>query len=62
PEITEDMRTSIRRMMHSELVMERLIEIAKGEAPDTSESSEVAEPETEPDESADTESSEAKSD
>ena len=62
PEITEDMRTSIRRMMHSELVMERLIEIAKGEAPDTSESSDVAESEDESDESADTEPSEAKSD
>ena len=34
PEITDDMRSSVRRMMHSELVMERLVTIAKGEAPD----------------------------
>jgi len=34
PEITEDTRFSVRRMMHSERVMERLVDIAKGEAPD----------------------------
>ncbi len=58
PEITDDMRSSIRRMMHSEKVMERLVAIAKGEAPDPSEPVEQAESETEPDEAADTESNE----
>lgn len=43
PEITDDMRSSIRRMMHSERVMERLVEIAKGEAPDIAEPSEESE-------------------
>ena len=61
PEITDDMRSSIRRMMHSEKVMERLVEIAKGEAPDLPESTEQVEPDSEPDESADAEEVEAKS-
>ena len=43
PEITDDMRSSIRRMMHSERVMERLVEIAKGEAPDIAEPAEESE-------------------
>ncbi len=40
PEITDDTRFSVRRMMHSERVMERLVDIAKGEAPDLPEPSE----------------------
>ena len=57
PEITDDMRSSIRRMMHSEQVMERLVAIAKGEAPELPEAGEEAEAEAaeSPDEPADTE-------
>ena len=58
PEITDDVRSSIRRMMHSELVMERLLAIARGEAPELSESAEREEPEASTDEAADTESKE----
>ena len=58
PEITEDMRSSIRRMMHSEKVMERLIAIARGESSDTSEPEAQSEAESEPDEADDTESNE----
>ena len=58
PEITDDVRSSIRRMMHSELVMERLLAIARGEAPELSESAEQEEPEASTDEAADTESKE----
>ena len=43
PEITDDMRANIRRMMHSQKVMERLVEIAKGEAIDTDQSAPTAE-------------------
>ena len=43
PEITDDMRANIRRMMHSQKVMERLVEIAKGEATDAEESVATAE-------------------
>lgn len=43
PEITDDMRANIRRMMHSQKVMERLVEIAKGEAIDTDQSAATAE-------------------
>ena len=46
PEITDDMRSSVRRMMHSESVMERLVAIAKGEAPDPPEAEEESETET----------------
>ena len=42
PEITDDMRANIRRMMHSQKVMERLVEIAKGEADDSDESAATA--------------------
>ena len=45
PEITDDVKSSIRRMMSSERVMERLVAIARGEAPDLAESAEEAEPE-----------------
>lgn len=55
PEITDDMRSSIRRMMHSERVMERLVEIAKGEAPDIAGSVEESEAEETPDETAESE-------
>lgn len=58
PEITDDMRSSIRRMMHSERVMERLVEIAKGEAPDIAGSAEELEAEETPDETAEAESKE----
>jgi len=58
PEITDDMRSSIRRMMHSERVMERLVEIAKGEAPDIAGSAEEAEAEEELEETAEAESKE----
>lgn len=58
PEITDDMRSSIRRMMHSERVMERLVEIAKGEAPDVAGSTEESEAEGTPDETAEAESKE----
>ena len=61
PEITDDMRSSIRRMMHSERVMERLVEIAKGEAPDiaaSTEEPEESEAEETPDETAEAESKE----
>lgn len=58
PEITDDMRSSIRRMMHSERVMERLVEIAKGEAPDVAGSAEESEAEGTPDETAEAESKE----
>lgn len=58
PEITDDMRSSIRRMMHSERVMERLVEIAKGEAPDIVGSAEESEAEETPDETVETESKE----
>ena len=47
PEITDDMRSSVRRMLHSERVMERLVEIAKGEAPELPEAAAVSE-DTEP--------------
>ena len=47
PEITEDMQTSIRRMMHSEKVMERLVAIASSEAPEQAEAEAVDEPEPE---------------
>ena len=58
PEITDDMRSSIRRMMHSERVMERLVEIVKGEAPDIAGSTEEAEAEEALDETAEAESKE----
>lgn len=58
PEITDDMRSSIRRMMHSERVMERLVEIAKGEAPDVAGSAEESEAEETSDETAEAESKE----
>ena len=58
PEITDDMRSSIRRMMHSERVMERLVEIAKGEAPDIAEPAEESEADETPDEAAESESKE----
>jgi len=58
PEITDDMRSSIRRMMHSERVMERLVEIVKGEAPDFAGSTEEAEAEEALDETAEAESKE----
>ena len=45
PEITDDVRMSVRRAMHSERVMERLVAIAKGEAPELAESTEDAETE-----------------
>ena len=51
PDITDEVRTSVRRMMHSEKVMERLVAIAKGEAPELAES--AAEPETDEEESSD---------
>ena len=43
PEITDDVRMSVRRAMHSERVMERLVAIAKGEAPELAESTEDVE-------------------
>lgn len=43
PEITDDMRANIRRMIHSQKVIERLVEIAKGEAQDTGTSAATAE-------------------
>ena len=43
PEITDDIRANIRRAMHSQKVMERLVEIAKGEATDTDESAAIVE-------------------
>ena len=60
PEITDDMRISVRRMMHSEQVMERLVEIAKGEAPELPEPGEEVETEAaeSSDEAADTEAKE----
>ncbi len=58
PEITDDMRSSIRRMMYSEKVMERLIAIAKGEAPDLPESTEESGTEATADESDEAESKE----
>lgn len=58
PEITDDMRSSIRRMMHSERVMERLVEIAKGEAPNVAGAAEEPEAEDTPDETAEAESKE----
>ena len=58
PEITDDMRSSIMRMMHSERVMERLVEIAKGEAPDIGGSAEEAKTEEALDETAEAESKE----
>ncbi|MYE55263.1 MAG: trigger factor [Chloroflexi bacterium] len=58
PEITDDMRSSIRRMMHSERVMERLVEIAKGEAPEIAGLAEEAEAEEALDETAEAESKE----
>lgn len=58
PEITDDVRSSIRRMMHSELVMERLLAIAKGEAPDIVESVEESEAEETLDETPEAESKE----
>ena len=58
PEITDDMRSSIRRMMHSERVMERLVEIAKGEAPDVAGSAEEPEAEETSAETAEAESKE----
>ena len=58
PEITDDMRSSIKRMMHSERVMERLVEIAKGEAPDIAGSAEGVEAEEALDESAEADSKE----
>lgn len=58
PEITDDVRSSIRRMMHSERVMERLMAIAKGEAPDIAESAEESEADDTPDEAAESESKE----
>lgn len=47
PEITDDVRISVRRVMHSERVMERLMAIAKGEALELSESAAGQEPEEE---------------
>ena len=38
PDITDDVRMSVKRAMHSERVMERLVAIAKGEALELSES------------------------
>ena len=63
PEITDDVRSSIRRLMHSERVMERLMAIAKGEAPELAESAEEAEPEEaeSTDDAAEAESAEAES-
>ena len=58
-EITDEMRSSIRRMVHSEKVMERLVAIVKGEAPDLPEPAEQAESETVTNESDDTESDES---
>ncbi len=58
PEITDDMRSSIMRMMHSERVMERLVEIAKGEAPDIGGSAEEVEAEETPHETAEADSKE----
>ena len=58
PEITDDVRSSIRRMMHSERVMERLMAIAKGEAPDIAEPAEESEADETPDETAEAESKE----
>ena len=58
PEITDDVRISIRRMMHSELVMERLLAIAKGEAPDIAESTEESEAEGTLEETVEAESKE----
>ena len=57
-EITDDMRNSVRRMIHSELVIERLMAIAKGEAPDIAESTEESESEETPDETPEAESKE----
>ncbi|MCH7787350.1 MAG: hypothetical protein IIC22_07555, partial [Chloroflexi bacterium] len=42
PEVTDDMRDSVRRMLLSEKIMDRLVSIAKNEAPP------LAEPESEP--------------
>ena len=58
PEITEDMRISIRRVMHSEKVMERLLVIARGESSDAGEPEAQSETESEPEEADDTESNE----
>ena len=58
PEITEDMRSSIRRVMHSEKVMERLLVIARGESPDAGEPEAQSEAESEPAEADDTDSKE----
>ena len=60
PEITEDMQTSIRRMMHSEKVMERLVAIASSEAPEQAEAEAVdePEPESEPEAESDSDSDE----
>lgn len=55
-EITDDMRISVRRMIHSEKIMDRLVAIATSEA---AEPAAQAEAETEPAEAADTESDEA---
>ena len=61
PEITDDMRSSVRRMMHSEMVMDRLVAIAKGEAPELPEAAEQAEPEAEPESDETDDSDETKS-
>ena len=61
PEITDDMRTSVRRMMHSEMVMDRLVAIAKGEAPELPEAAEQTEPEAEPESDETDDSDETKS-
>ena len=61
PEITDDMRTSVRRMMHSEMVMDRLVAIAKGEAPELPEATEQATPEAEPESDETDDSDETKS-
>ena len=60
PEITDDVRMSVRRAMHSERVMERLVAIAKGEAPEFAEPAAESEPEEKEssDDAAETESKE----
>lgn len=47
PEITDDVKMSVKRVLHSEKVMERLVAIAKGEALELSESAAESEPEEE---------------
>ena len=64
PEITDEIRASIRRMLHLEMVEERLLAIVKGEAPelakadDQGEASELTDADDRPEAEADDETEE----